>query len=85
MKRNGIKLHIDSAKYRATKLIQSLDECVNVCREIRDNPNNKPDDRMEASRMMCEAEANIFKLVNEGSTFRQSLRYQQHQQQPSLS
>lgn len=44
------KVHIDSAKYRATKLIQSLDECVNLCREIRDNPDNKPEDRMEASR-----------------------------------
>ena len=46
------KVHIDSAKYRATKLIQSLDECIDLCIEIRDNPKNRPDDRMEASRTM---------------------------------
>lgn len=73
------EVHIDSAKYRAVQLIQMLliqmlDRCVNVCREIRDNPETKPDDRMGAARTMCEAEANIFKLINEGPIFRTSLR-----------
>ena len=33
---------------------------------------------MEASRTMCEAAANIFKLVNEGPTFRVSLLTNAH-------
>jgi hypothetical protein len=33
---------------------------------------------MEASRTMCEAAANIFKLVNEGPTFRVSLPTNAH-------
>jgi hypothetical protein len=34
----------------------------------------KPHDRMEETRTFCEAEANIFKLVNEGLTFRTSIK-----------
>ena len=69
---------MDSAKYRATRLMDGLFNCVNVCKQIRDSPNTKPDDRMEAARTICEAEANIFKLVNEGPTFRVSLPTNAH-------
>jgi hypothetical protein len=30
--------------------------------------------RIEAARIMCEAEANIYKLVNEGPTFKTSIK-----------
>jgi hypothetical protein len=67
------KVHIDSAKYRATKLIQTLDKCVNLCRGIRDDQKNKPEDRIDAAKTMCEALKNLFKSVNEGPTFKPSL------------
>jgi hypothetical protein len=67
------KVHLDSAKYRATKLIQSLEECFYINRQIAINEKEQAKDRIEASRTMCEAAANIFKLVNEGPTFRVSL------------
>ncbi|MGA8844078.1 MAG: hypothetical protein WB511_10885 [Nitrososphaeraceae archaeon] len=54
--------------------MESLFNCVKVCKEIMASPNAKPDDRMEAARTICEAEANIFKLVNEGPTFRTSIK-----------
>jgi hypothetical protein len=67
------KVHIDSAKYRAAKLIQSLEKCFYINRQIAINEKEQTRDRMEASRTMCEAAANIFKIVNEGPTFRISL------------
>jgi hypothetical protein len=70
MKRYGRKSHIDSAKYGAVKLIQSLEECFYINRQIAINEKEQTRDRMEASRTMCEAAANIFKIVNEGPTFR---------------
>ncbi|MGA8843307.1 MAG: hypothetical protein WB511_06950 [Nitrososphaeraceae archaeon] len=73
MKRYGRKSHIDSAKYGAVKLIQSLEECFYINRQIAINEKEQTRDRMEASRTMCEAAANIFKIVNEGPTFRISL------------
>ncbi len=68
------KIHMDSAKYRAQRLVDSLLNCVNLCKQIMNDENAKPDDRMEATRTFCEAEANIFKLVNEGLTFRTSIK-----------
>ena len=67
------KVHIDSAKYRVGQLIQLLDECLLFNKKIMYDENQQTKDRMEASRTMCEAAANIFKIVNEGPTFRISL------------
>lgn len=72
------KVHIDSAKYRAAKLIQSFEECLYINRQIAISEKQQTRDRMEASRAMCEAAANIFKLVNEGPTFRVSLPSNPH-------
>ena len=67
------KVHMDSAKYRAERLIDALLNCVNLCKQIMNNPNEKPADRIEAAKTLCIAETNIFKIVNEGPSFRVSL------------
>ena len=41
------EVHMDSAKYTATRLLESLFNCINVCKEIRDSPNANPEERME--------------------------------------
>ena len=42
------KVHIDSAKYRATMLLQSLEECYHINKQIATNEKNKPKDRIQA-------------------------------------
>ena len=64
------KVHMDSAKYRAQRLVESLLNCVNVCKQIMNDPKTKPDDRIEAYKTAAEASANIYKLVAEGPTFK---------------
>ena len=49
MKKYGRKSHIDSAKYEAVKLIQSLEECFYTNRQIAINEKEQTRDRMEAS------------------------------------
>ena len=68
------KVHIDSAKYRASRLIQRLEECELLAVKIRDDENAGYRDRLEAGKIACEAAANIFKIVNEGPTFKLSLK-----------
>ena len=60
------KGHIHSAKYRATMLLQSLEECYHINRQIATNEKNKPKDRIQASETMCLALTHIFKIVNDG-------------------
>ena len=67
------EVHMDSAKYRATQLMEALLNCVNLCKQIMNDPKARPDDRIEAAKTLCIAETNIFKIVNEGPTFRVSL------------
>ena len=64
------KVIIDSAKYRALELIQLLEFTKNECVEIAKDPNTKPDDKIEALTTACVAQANIFKMINDGPTFR---------------
>ena len=47
------KVHMDSAKYRAQRLVESLLNCVNVCKQIMNDPKTKPDDRIEAYKRGC--------------------------------
>jgi len=65
--------------------MECFNNCIKVCKEIIDDKNTKPDDRMEAARTICEAQANILKMVSDGPTFRPSLRlspfYNNHHQQ----
>ena len=67
------KVHMDSAKYRAQQLIDALLNCVNLCKQIMNDPKSRASDRIEAAKTLCIAETNIFKIVNEGPVFRVSL------------
>ena len=55
-------LHMDSAKYRAQRLVDSLlncINCINLCKQIMNDENAKVSDRIEASKTLCIAETNI--------------------------
>ncbi len=67
------EVHMDSAKYRAQRLVDSLLNCVNLCKKIMNDENAKVSDRIEASKTLCIAETNIYKIVEDGPTFRVSL------------
>ena len=64
---------MDSARYRAQRLVDSLLNCVNLCKQIMNDENAKPNDRIEAAKTLCIAETNIYKIVADGPTFRVSL------------
>jgi hypothetical protein len=67
------KVHMDSAQYRATRLIQHLEECINLCKQIMNDPNTSSRDKIESAKTLCMSEAHIFKLVNEGPPFKPTL------------
>ena len=67
------KVHMDSAKYRATQLMDALLNCVNLCKQIMNDPKSRANDRIEAAKTLCIAETNIFKIVNEGPVFKVSV------------
>ena len=52
--------YAQSAVYYASQLVQRLEECINLCKSIRDNPNEDSKVRMEASQTMCIAESTII-------------------------
>ena len=80
------KVHMDSAKYRATQLMDALLNCVNLCKQIMNDPKSKPNDRIEAAKTLCLSEAHIFKLVNEGPVFKVSLPlYPKNHNEPELT
>ena len=62
--------YAQSAVYYASQLVQRLEECINLCKSIRDNPNEDSKVRMEASQTMCIAEAQLFKIMEVGPSFR---------------
>ena len=64
------KVYLDSAKYRAVQLLTDLQNCRNLCLKIAMDEKEKATDRVEAYKTACEASANIFKLVNDGPTFK---------------
>ena len=65
--------YVGSATYYASQLVQRLEECINLCKSIRDNPNEDSKVRMEASQTMCIAEAQLFKIMESGPTFKPTL------------
>ena len=67
------KVHMDSAKYRATQLMDALLNCVNLCKQIMNDPKSRASDRIEAAKTLCIAETNIFKIIQEGPVFKVSL------------
>ena len=64
------KVHMDSAKYRATQLMDALLNCVNLCKQIMNDPKSRASDKIETSKTLCLSEAHNFKLVNEGPVFK---------------
>ena len=75
-----------SAKYRAQRLVDSLLNCVNLCKQIMNDENAKNSERIEAAKTLCIAETNIYKIVEEGPTFRVSLPlYPNNNHQESIS
>ena len=80
------KVHMHSAKYRAQRLVDSLLNCVNLCKQIMNDENAKNSERIEAAKTLCIAETNIYKIVEEGPTFRVSLPlYPNNNHQESIS
>ena len=67
------KVYLDSAKYRAVQLLTDLQNCRNLCLKIAMDEKERSTDRIEAYKTACEASANIFKLVQEGPTFKTSI------------
>ena len=67
------KVHMDSAKYRAQQLIDSLLDCVNLCKQIINDPKSKPSDKIEAAKTLCLSQSHIYKIVESGPTFKVSL------------
>jgi hypothetical protein len=78
------EIYLPSVKYRTVQLADCFNTCIQFCKEIMDDPNTKPSDRIEAAKTMCEAQANLAKLAMDGPTFRPSLRlsspYNNHQE-----
>jgi hypothetical protein len=68
------KVYLDSAKYRAVQLLTDLQNCRNLCLKIAMDEKEISKDRIEAYKTACEASANIFKLVQEGPTFKTSIK-----------
>ncbi len=79
------KVHMDSAKYRSQRLIDDLLNCVNLCKQIMNNPNEKPADRIEAAKTLCISEAQIYKIVECGPTFKPTLPIYPKNNNPELT
>ena len=56
------KVHMDSAKYRAQQLIDALLNCVNLCKQIMNDPKTKPADKIEAAMTLCLSQSHIYKM-----------------------
>ena len=67
------KVHIDSAQYRAVRLIEALQNTSNLCKQIMNDPKSRAYDRIEAAKTLCLSEGHIFRLVNEGPVFKVEL------------
>lgn len=57
------KITIDNPKYRAIRLIQSLEQSVVLNKEIRDNPKYSIKDRLEASKNVIQVETHLYRLA----------------------
>jgi hypothetical protein len=67
------KVHIDSAQYRAVRLIEALQNTSNLCKQIINDPNSRASDKIEAAKTLCISETHIFKIVQDGPVFKMSL------------
>ena len=73
--------YAQSAVYYASQLVQRLEECINLCKSIRDNPNE------DSKVRMCIAEAQLFKIMESGPTFKPTVPIfpKNHNNQPELT
>ena len=53
--------------------MDALLNCVNLCKQIMNDPKSRASDRIEAAKTLCIAETNIFKIIQEGPVFKVSL------------
>jgi hypothetical protein len=65
----------ESLESRALKIMQSLERCYAINKEIADDNTQDANDRIEASQIMVRAQINIFQLLKQGPTFRLQLPY----------
>ena len=60
------KVIIEPLESRALKIYETLEESFRISKKIADNENNKPMDRIRASKKMVNAQYNILKLLKMG-------------------
>ncbi len=79
------KVILDSAKFRAVQLIDSFEECYTFNKAVMENENVDWKTRIEASKIMCEANANIFKIVNEGLSVKPTMNPKRYLELPKTA
>src|SRR4030095_6917864 len=60
------KLIIEPLESRALRIYETLEESFRISKKIADNENNKPMDRIRASKKMVNDQYNILKLLKMG-------------------
>ena len=60
------KVIIEPLECRALRIYETLEESFRISKKIADNENNKPMDRIRASKKMVNAQYNILKLLKIG-------------------
>ena len=71
-------------RYRASQLVQRLKECINLCKQVRDNPNEDSRTRMEASKI-CVLQSTVIQDYRSGPTFRISIPLVNNNKTPELT
>ena len=64
-----------SLESKALKIIQTLEDCYYINKEIAQDATCEPRDRIEASQVMVQAQINMFQLLKQGPTIRLQLPY----------
>jgi hypothetical protein len=60
------KVIIEPIESRALRIYETLEESFRISKKIADNENNKPMDRIKASKRMVNAQYNILRLLKMG-------------------
>ena len=60
------KVKIEPLESRALRIYETLEESFRISKKIADNENNKPMDRIRASKKMVNAQYNILRLLKIG-------------------
>lgn len=63
----------DSINYRKVKFFRSLENCYRINKKIAESERYNPHDRIEASKVMVTAQAQMAKLAKDGPVFTPSL------------